>query len=1569
MLTTASVLAVTASAGSAFGGTAIENVPGLPPTLTANAGANLRTAAVPAVAVANYVNGSSFRFSDAGQLLTINNGVANTVDLAGFAQAAGATVGGAATISSVVDSKGNNKLNVVVQNGQTLTLKADAGIDASGSTQAGGVFTALGNITLGAGGAAILDVKAADAKLTGNINSNGNLGVINVNAKDVVFEGLVGNTQKVATMAISDANSATLAKAGLNQIDATTIGDGSQLTIRAGAHLTGLTIDSTVAAKGTLEFEGNSNVTVAKIGNIAALEEVKVTGSGVVDLKTAATYKAKTTTLGNNTAEMKFSLAGNVDIEGDFKTTTAGKGKLSLGVGANTAKIVGSIGEDGKALETVALTGVTTLHIQKDGASLHAGTVTSDAAANVVVLQGKDFVIDANIGTAAQAMAGGIQLRADNAGAAAATFTLKEGKSIFGNVDLAQNAALDNILVLEQETAITGNIITSNANSSILSVKGDAAITGEIGKGAAIKQIQFDTADKTLTVSKNAITTNDGIVFNADGALKLTEDANFTTNKAVTITTATAGGVGSISVDSATAGKLVEFNAAIGNVANANESLKLLSVKGGAGIELTANAAIEKIDIGDKDVQLELKTAGQSYMIGEFAHEDGKGTVRIDNNMTLKKGTSLSTSTKKLKEISLSATNGGDHTLTIEDGINLHAVNGIKNTGVNNKGLLIFEGDSTVDAVVGVINTFKGINVTGKGKTVNFEQKINLAGDLRISDDATAILHGEVVAAKITGAVVNQGTVVFQNNSADLAAATAVTAAVGANTLDTVRILGKNVEFKNAAGTFDTKNLEFESANEVTVNFAELAADSLENTKITTNSKNKEHNIIINKGAGVAVDHKFGEIASAANQFGNITFGTGNDKIFTFTNANSYASVQTIDKTKGELVVANTVGTTTIRGFGSSTLELRLAEFDNNTIVLEDAHADTININAGKTVTFNGVVNGITKFEAQNNSVVNFGSGAVLESNLTTLNAGNGVVNVNDSATIKGDIGTNAKHFSRIEFNANDSTKVASVFSNLNADNINIGKHTLKAENNFTLDGAVTVGDGAVVDLGSKNVTLQGGVASRFVGNNAMKMELLNDKTTGKVTVTGAGTSLDLSGSKLAIEIIDTQDLPTANETYTLFETTANGALTPLVAGNGTATAAGRQFVEYDIVHDTTTNNLNLVRKNVASAKLQEAVANLKNAQLSADAARYGNSENTGDARAYVNDIDKMTDAQLEDSLQRVTSTGAVHATEAVRALDESLTNTINNRMGALSNHPQPGVQLASGQGAGVSAGEGDHTMYGAWFSPFYNTTTQKKRSGNSGFKSNSYGATLGFDVQANADLTVGVAGSYAKTDIKHKDFKSGDKTKMDTFMFSVYGIQQLTDTWFLQGNAAFSSSKVKNTEKMVTSTGTETAKGAFDVTSYTAEMLAGYNHKMDNVVVTPLLGASFSRTNAGGYKETGTTNQNRNISRKASNRFEAILGLRAQMTTDMDGIEVTPEIHGFVKHDLIAKNAKVSAKHSGLVGGAADRSAKAHKTTFNAGVGVNAVSGMYEYGAGYDLFAGDKTLGHQGTLKVRVNF
>ena len=245
-------------------------------------------------------------------------------------------------------------------------------------------------------------------------------------------------------------------------------------------------------------------------------------------------------------------------------------------------------------------------------------------------------------------------------------------------------------------------------------------------------------------------------------------------------------------------------------------------------------------------------------------------------------------------------------------------------------------------------------------------------------------------------------------------------------------------------------------------------------------------------------------------------------------------------------------------------------------------------------------------------------------------------------------------------------------------------------------------------------------------------------------------------------------------------------------------------------------------------------------------------------------------------------------------------------------------------------------------------------------------------DTKANDDLIIGGALTFANSEMKHRDYKSGDKTKVNSLMFSIYGLQNITDTWFAQGSFSIASNEVKNSERKVASaTAYETTNGKYNSMSFAGDVLFGYNYAVEGFNLTPMGGLKYSRVNSAGYKENGSaTGQNANISQKASNKREVVVGARASGGTfDVNGMSVTPEIHGFINHDLIGKNPKQDIRIGGVSGSLDAKSRKPIRTSYNLGLGVNANYGMMEYGAGYDLHLADKRVGHEGSLKLRVNF
>ncbi|GAB4164414.1 MAG: hypothetical protein Tsb006_4000 [Rickettsiaceae bacterium] len=288
----------------------------------------------------------------------------------------------------------------------------------------------------------------------------------------------------------------------------------------------------------------------------------------------------------------------------------------------------------------------------------------------------------------------------------------------------------------------------------------------------------------------------------------------------------------------------------------------------------------------------------------------------------------------------------------------------------------------------------------------------------------------------------------------------------------------------------------------------------------------------------------------------------------------------------------------------------------------------------------------------------------------------------------------------------------------------------------------------------------------------------------------------------------------------------------------------------------------------------------------------------------------------------------------------------------------------------GVAAGD-EPSKYGLWFSPVYSNGLQKRMQYGAGYKAKTYGGTVGFDTKVNDSALIGTAVSLMNTDVRHQDFKSGDSTKIDIILFSIYSLFQVNDKWFVQGVVNAGSSKINNKEhRLNSSTTNEIARAEYRSASFAGDMLVGYNKVVSNkFVITPIGGVSYSLINDRSYSETGTTNQNLDVEKKANHRLEAVAGLRvSNIPVKIKGVEVTTKAHAFINHDVIGKPTKVKMILEGTKLQASGNP-KAIRTTYNFGIGVNLSHKAIDYGIDYDVRLAEKYVGHQGSVKVRINF
>ncbi len=670
-----------------------------------------------------------------------------------------------------------------------------------------------------------------------------------------------------------------------------------------------------------------------------------------------------------------------------------------------------------------------------------------------------------------------------------------------------------------------------------------------------------------------------------------------------------------------------------------------------------------------------------------------------------------------------------------------------------------------------------------------------------------------------------------------------------------------------------------------------------------------------------------------------------------------------------------------IKNLGTRAAPLVAANFTVSAEVNNVYAADT-NVAAGVTQKFKGTVSGTRLALADGTSRAFFGDESTVDAVIRGTVAGAGDVEFEGSTTVLKDIGINGNGVNVVRFSNNDQST-----ANLGTDNIfggstELRKGAIKLDKNIILNTDTTVASTPLI-LGDKKLTVIPTKTLSFSGDNTVKVDVVvngDTVTSGQIISQGvlefdAATTFDIKLNE------DNNSRPIAGKTRSF--TLISSAQRPLANSlnvNNVEVIGTNPLTKWTATIDDATGGLALTQEDNAKQVILGLLG------TSADVADKNNfkelaAASQGTDGAKVMDlIATLTDSSGKLMKDKVKEVGdrlpaLTTVSDAIETTSGAVSMGLSQRMTNLAGSQGTPVQsrtVASGDAAmsGIAAGD-EGARFGAWVSPFFGKTTQKERKGAAGYKSDSYGASFGFDTRANEDMIIGAAVTVANNEMKHKNFKSGDKTKINSMMFSVYGMQQITDSWFAHGVATFGSNDVKNSEKRVaTATTYDIVSGKYNSMSFNGEAMFGYNFLTEQVTLTPMAGLRYSRVNDGGYKETGSTQgQNLDVNTKASNKLEIVAGARvAGGTFDMNGMTVTPEIHGFVNHDIIGKNPKQTLGLAGTNGLQA-KSNKPVKTTFNVGLGVNVAYNMMEYGAGYDAEIATKRLGHQGTLKLRVNF
>ncbi|MFA1688127.1 outer membrane protein OmpB [Candidatus Rickettsia barbariae] len=1362
-----------------------------------------------------------------------------------------------------------------------------------------------------------------------------------------------------------------------------------------GGNLKGIIEFNTVAVDGQLKANagpanaviGTNNGAGRAAGFVVSVDNGKVaTIDGQVYAKDMVIQSA------NAVGQVNFRHIVDVGIDGTTAFKTAAS-KVAITQNSNFGTTdFGNLAAQITIPNTMTLKGNFTGDANNPGNT--AGVITFDANGTLASASADANVAVTNNITAIEASGAGVvqlsgthaaELRLGNAGS---VFKLADGTVINGKVN---------------QTALVAGALAAGT----ITLDGSATITGDIGNAGGAAALQGITlandATKTLTLGgANIIGANGGTIdFQANGGtIKFTSTQNnIVVDFDLAITTDQTGVVDASSLTNA---QTLTINGKIGTIGANNKTLGQFNIGSSKTALSGGDVAINELVIGNNGA---VQFAHNTYLITRTTNAAGQGKIIfnpvVNNNTTLAAGTNLGSATNPLAEINFGSKGVNvDTVLNVGEGVNLYATN-ITTTDAN-VGSFIFNAGRT-NIVSGTVggqqgNKFNTVALDN-GTTVKFLGNATFNGNTTIAANSTLQIGGNYTTDFVASA---DGTGIVEFVNTDPITVTLNKQAAPVNALKQITVSGSGNVVINEIG--NAGNYHGAVTDTIAFENSSLGAVVLLPTGIPFNDAGNIIPLTIKSTVGnktaagfdvpsvivLGVDSVIadGQVIGDQNNIVGLGLGSDNDIIVNATTL--YAGISTINNNQGTVTLSggipNTPGTVYGLGTGIGASKFKQVTFTTDYNNLGNIIATNATINDGVTVTTGGIAGigfdgKITLGSVNGNGNVRFVDGILSNSTsmIGTTKANNGTVTYLGNAFV-GNIGDSGTPVASVRFTGSDGG--AGLQGNIYSQVIDFGTYNLGILNSNVILGGGTTAINGKINLLTNTLIFASGTSTW--GNNTSietTLTLANGNIGNIVILEGAQVNATTTGTAT----IKVQDDANANfsgtQTYTLIQGGArfNGTL----GGPNFVVTGSNRFVNYGLIRAanqdyviTRTNNVeNVVTNDIANSPFGGVPG------VGQNVTTFVNATNTA---AYNNLLLAKNSANAANFVGAIVTDTSAAITNAQLDVAKDIQAQLGNRLGALRYLGTPETAEMAGPKAGaipaaVAAGDEavDNVAYGIWAKPFYTDTHQSKEGGLAGYKAKTTGVVIGLDTLANDNLMIGAAIGLTKTDIKHQDYKKGDKTDVNGFSFSLYGAQQLVKNFFAQGSAIFSLNQVKNKSQRYFfdangNMSKQIAVGHYDNMTFGGNLTVGYDYNaMQGVLVTPMAGLSYLKSSDENYKETGTTVANKQVNSKFSDRTDLIVGAKvAGSTMNITDLAVYPEVHAFVVHKVTGRLSKTQSVLDGQVTPCISQADRTAKTSYNLGLSASIRSdAKMEYGIGYDAQISSKYTAHQGTLKVRVNF
>lgn len=517
---------------------------------------------------------------------------------------------------------------------------------------------------------------------------------------------------------------------------------------------------------------------------------------------------------------------------------------------------------------------------------------------------------------------------------------------------------------------------------------------------------------------------------------------------------------------------------------------------------------------------------------------------------------------------------------------------------------------------------------------------------------------------------------------------------------------------------------------------------------------------------------------------------------------------------------------------------------------------------------------------------------------------------------------------------------------------------TMNVSAAFTHTGTLTLGGGAsgTLDLAGNTVTETGA----FVMNvgSTLKTTINTDTAndSGRIVASGIGS---INGGS-TIDITVTPSTLTVGQTFVVVQGGSAGAIT-------VPTTITDNSASYNFTGSTDGTSLTLTVTAASVAGTYTTTTTTSNATAAATVFEgISDAGATGDMATVITAINGLTGAARGTAIATTIpdASGAL-TTTGLSVMSQSL-GVVTSRVAALRGGPSGTSE------SGVSSGNAGSN--GAiWLQAFGATATQDRRKATDGYDADTAGLAFGGDqILDSSDWTVGLAYSYAVSNVNNKGARLGNGSDIKSHQGTVYASLD-GGPYYVDILGSVARNGYKTNRQVSVGSINRTARGDFSAMQYSAKVGGGYDFAMGGGwTATPTASIQVTRLSLGSYTETGADSLNLSVSSQTYNQVRSGLGMKGTYALDAgsDGGALTTSLHATWLYDVKSVRQETTSSYTG--GGASfiTQAAVPARNAANLGASLNYYLGTgLSVAATYDAEVKDQYLSHAATATARVEF